>query len=472
MKDNVCGRQIAKEALDKYYRSAQSEFVAVFGRRRVGKTFLIREYLEDEIVFQFSGMANSGTEAQLQRFAQTIARYTKTEPQHLSNWIDALFQLERYIELLPYNGKKVVFIDELPWLDTPHSEFIPALETFWNNWASTRKDIFLIVCGSVTSWMMDNLINSHGGLYGRLTGQIPLSPFTLQECEEYFLHRGLHLSRYEICEAYMVFGGIPYYLNFIDPQRSLAGSIDFALFNPNGPLYDEYNNLFPAMFRRSENYVKVVNALSTNQYGMTRNEIIQSTNMTSGEGITRVLSNLERCGFIRKYSPLGTKEKYYQLIDFYVLFYHRFLKDRHKISDNFWTTMQRSATFYQWAGTRFELLVMQHTQQIKKNLKIEGVQTNIYSLRTYDTKGAAQIDAVLQRADNTANLCEMKFTEGLYAIDKTEDLRLRNRIQTLRALLPKRISIQLTLVTTYGLQSNQYTNQVNQTLTIDDLFVH
>ena len=230
MKDNVCGRQIAKEVLDKYYRSAQSEFVAVFGRRRVGKTFLIREYLEDEIVFQFSGMANSGTEAQLQCFAQTIAHYSKTEPQHLSNWIDALFQLEKYIELLPSNGKKVVFIDELPWLDTPHSEFIPALETFWNNWASARKDILLIVCGSVTSWMMDNLINSHGGLYGRLTGQIPLSPFTLQECEEYFQHRGLHLSRYEICEAYMVFGGIPYYLNFIDPQRSLAGSIDFALF--------------------------------------------------------------------------------------------------------------------------------------------------------------------------------------------------------------------------------------------------
>ena len=471
MKDNVCGRQIAKEALDKYYHSAKSEFVAVFGRRRVGKTFLIREYLEDEIVFQFSGMANSGTVPQLQSFAQTMSRYTKTEPKHLSNWLDALFQLEKYIETLPSGHKKVIFIDELPWLDTPRSEFIPALETFWNNWASARKDILLIVCGSVTSWMMDNLINSHGGLYGRLTGQIPLFPFTLQECEEYFQHRGLHLSRYEICEAYMVFGGIPYYLNFIDSQRSLAGSIDFVLFNPNGPLYDEYDNLFPAMFRRSENYIKVVNTLSTKQYGMTRTEIIQSTNMTSGEGITRVLSNLERCGFIRRYSPLGTKNKYYQLIDFYVLFYHRFLKDRSKINTNYWTNMQRSATFYQWAGTRFELLAILHTQQIKKYLKIEGVQTNIYSLRTYDPKGNMQIDAVLQRADNTANLCEMKFTEGQYAIDKAENLRLRNRIQALRTMLPKRMSIQVTLITSFGLQQNQYANQVNQTLTIDDLFM-
>ncbi len=470
MRVNVYGRQVAKEALDKYYRSDQSEFVAVFGRRRVGKTFLVREYLEDEIVFQFSGMANSTTGAQLQHFSQTLARYTNTSPQKPSNWLDAFFQLERYIEQMTSSAKKVIFIDELPWLDTPHSDFIAALEAFWNGWASARKDILLIVCGSVTSWMMDNLINNHGGLYGRLTGQIPLQPFTLQECEEYFHGRGLHLSRYEICEAYMIFGGIPYYLNFIDSQRSLAGSIDFALFNPNGPLYDEYNHLFPAMFRRAENYEKVVNSLAQRQYGMTRNEIIARTHLSSGEGLTRVLRNLERCGFVRCYSPMGTKEKLFQLIDFYVLFYHRFLKEKQKIDSTYWTKMQRTASFYQWAGTRFELLVIQHMEQIKKYLKIEGVQTDIYSLRTF-TNDAAQIDAVLQRADNTANLCEIKFTEGMFSIDKTEDLHLRNRLQALRALLPKRMSIQLTLVTTYGLQPNQYASQVNQTLTMDDLFV-
>ena len=471
MKENIYGRQVAKEALDKYYRSTQSEFVAVFGRRRVGKTFLIREYLEDEIVFQFSGMANSNQEAQLQRFSQTIARYTDSDtPKILRNWLDAFFQLEQYVEHLASAKKKVIFIDELPWLDTPQSDFIPALEAFWNGWASARKDILLIVCGSVTSWMMDNLINNHGGLYGRLTGQIPLSPFTLKECEEYFEGRGLHLSRYEICEAYMIFGGIPYYLNFIEQQRSLSGSIDFALFNPNGPLYDEYAHLFPAMFRHSENYEKIIEALAQRQFGMTRNEIIEQTKITSGKGLTRVLSNLERCGFIRRYSPIGTKEKQYQIVDFFVLFYHRFLKDRQKTEPAFWTNIQRTSTFYQWAGTRFELLVMQHVEQIKKYLKIEGVQTNVYSLRTYNNDGSVQIDAVLQRADNTANLCEMKFTEGAYAIDKTEDLHLRNRIQALRALLPKRMSIQLTLVTSFGLQPNQYSSQVNQTLTLDDLF--
>ena len=470
MKANVWGRQIAKEALDKYYHSGQSEFVAVFGRRRVGKTFLIREYMEDEMVFQFAGMANSTTDKQLQRFAQTLSHYTGTEPAAITDWLDAFYRLERYLEHIPSSGKKVVFIDELPWLDTPRSGFIPALEAFWNGWASARKDILLIVCGSVTSWMMDNLINNHGGLYGRLTGQIPLAPFTLAECEEYFLSRGMHLSRYEICEAYMIFGGIPYYLNAIDPQRSLAGSVDFALFNPNGPLYNEYDHLFPAMFRRSENYIKVVHALADRQYGMTRGELLEHTHMTSGEGITRVLSNLERCGFIRRYSPMGGKEKYYQLVDFYVLFYHRFLKDRQKIEPAYWTHIQRTSTFYQWAGTRFELLAIQHAEQIKRALKIEGVQTDMYSLRTYGSHGDTQIDAVLQRADNTANLCEMKFTEGLYTIDKSEDLNLRNRLQALRELLPKRMSIQLTFITSYGLQSNPYSNQVTQTLTMDDLF--
>jgi hypothetical protein len=470
MKANVYGRQIAKEALDKYYQSNQSEFVAVYGRRRVGKTFLIREYMEEEIVFQFSGMSNSTKDVQLQRFSQTLARYTNSEPLLFRSWLDAFYHLERYVEQLSIAGKKVVFIDELPWLDTPNAGFMQALESFWNNWASARKDILLIVCGSITSWMTDNLINNHGGLYGRLTGQILLQPFTLRECEEYMLARGLHLSRYEICEAYMIFGGIPYYLNVIDPKRSLAGSIDFALFNPNGPLYDEYNHLFPAMFRKADNYMKVVRALAQQLSGMTRTEIIDRTRMSSGEGLTRVLKNLELCGFIRCFSPIGTKEKYYQIIDFYVLFYHRFLRDKQKMDLNYWTNIQRTSTFYQWAGTHFEQLVMQHVEQIRKYLKIEGVQTHIYALRTNNPDGSAQIDAVLQRADNTVNLCEMKFTEGTYAIDKKEDMQLRNRMQALRNLLPKRMSMQLTLITTYGLQPNQYANQVNQTLTIDDLF--
>ncbi len=470
MKDNVRGRQHAKEALDKYLHSAQSEFIAVYGRRRVGKTFLIREYLEDEIVFQFSGMAKTPNKLQLQNFAQTLSRYAGKELPEPTNWLKAFDQLITYLSSIRREGKKVVFIDELPWLDTPRSNFLPAIENFWNNWASARHDIMLVVCGSVTSWMMDNLINNHGGLYGRLTGLIPLQPFTLVECEDYFTARGLHLSRYEICEAYMIFGGIPYYLNVIDPQRSLAGSVDFALFNPNGPLYDEYSHLFPAMFHNPENYVKVIKILATKLSGMTRKEIIDCSDFHSGEGLTTVLTNLVKCGFVRLYSPYGTKRKYYQLVDFYTLFYHRFLADRQKMSATFWTAIQRTNVFYQWAGTRFELLVLHHIDQLKRFLKIEGVQTEAYSWRSLQTDDGAQIDLVLQRADNTINLCEMKFTEGSYSISKQENLRLRNRMQELRTYMPKRMSLQLTLITTYGLEEGTYSGLVNQAMTLDELF--
>jgi uncharacterized protein len=474
MKDNILGRIEEQETLKQVYNSDQSEFVAICGRRRVGKTFLIREYFEGDIAFQCSGLSEKSTKEQLRNFYMTLRRYDKQAKDAPTDWLDAFDMLIDYLESIPVN-RKIVFLDELPWMDTSGSDFIPALEHFWNGWASARHDIVLIVCGSATSWMMDNLINNHGGLYGRLTNRIFLQPFNLGESEIFLKTKGINLSRYETAECYMILGGIPYYLNYLDSRISLAQNIDRLLFNPNGKLYDEFNNLYSSLFKGSENYVKVVSALSKKGKGLTRKEIINETGILSGNGLTTILENLGSCGFIRKYINYGssTRNSLYQLIDFFTLFYFRFLSSSSFRNLQSWAGLQRTPSFYAWAGYSFELLSLIHVDQIKKCLGISGVLSKTYSWRSIseDSEDAgSQVDLVIDRNDNTINLCEMKFSENEFSIDKDYEKNLRNKIATFMKETKSHKSIQLTFVTTYGVKKNSYSGIMQNEILLDDLY--
>lgn len=475
MIENIIGRKEEKELLARIWQSKQSEFVAVCGRRRVGKTFLVREYFEEQMVFQVSGIANGNTSEQLKNFYYTLCRYDSTVSEMPKDWIDAFELLIRYLSSLTLE-RKVVFLDELPWMDTFGGNFIAALEHFWNGWASARRDIVLIVCGSATSWMMDKLINNHGGLYGRLTHRIMLKAFSLGETEQFLQAKGVHLSRYEVAEAYMILGGIPYYLNMLDHRMSLAQNVDRLLFNPNGELYNEFDMLYRSLFSHSEVYVKVVECLNNRGYGMTRSEIVEATGLKSGKMLTTVLANLESCGFIRKYASYGCADRkaLYQLVDFFTLFYFRFLRKSSFRNLQYWSALQRTPRFYAWAGVSFEILAMEHIDQIKKKLGISGVATSVYSWRSRSAeKGnerAAQIDMVIERADNTINLCEMKFSEDEYVISKDYDKMLRNKIVRFQEETKSRKSIQLTFVTSYGLKKGMYAGIAQNEVVLDDLF--
>lgn len=476
MISNIIGREYEKEALARIYSSSQSEFVAVCGRRRVGKTFLVREYFEQDMVFQSSGLAGGNTQEQLKNFYYTLRRYDHTVTTMPNDWIDAFEMLIAYIETLDNVERKVVFLDELPWMDTAGAGFVSAIEHFWNGWASTRKDIVLIVCGSATSWMMDKLINNHGGLYGRLTYRLFLAPFSLHESETFLESRGMMLSRYETAELYMILGGIPYYLSLLDERLSVAQNIDRLLFNPNGLLYNEFTMLYRSLFKDSEAYVKVVECLNKRGYGMSRTDIAEATGMKSGKALTTVLNNLESCGFIRKYSYYGcsTKKALFQLVDFFTLFYFRFLRDSSFRNLQFWGALQRTPRFYSWAGISFEILAMTHIRQIKQKLGISGVATNIYSWRSraVDNPGgrAAQIDLVIERGDNTVNLCEMKFSESEFTISKDYDAVLHNKVACFISETKTRKSIQLTFVSSYGLKRNTYSGIAQNEVLLDDLF--
>ena len=470
---SIIGRNAEQKILEKVYTSSKSEFVAVCGRRRIGKTFLIKEFFEGKFSFTMAGLAQGGTKEQLANFNNSIERqYPDVGLKPASNWLDAFENLILCLSSVR-KKRKIVFLDELPWMDTHKSNFVMALEHFWNAWAYMRNDIVLIVCGSSTSWMMDKLINNHGGLHNRLTKSVFLNPFSLYEAEKLLQKQGMDLSRYETAECYMIFGGIPYYLNMLDADKSLAQNVDSLLFDKQGELHHEFDNLYAALFKNSEDYIAVVTALAAKRGGMTRNELTKCTVLTSGGGLSKILNNLVSCGFVRAYHDMASGRKtIYQLVDFFTLFYFYFMIGKNSYSSGFWMGIQGTPKYNTWAGLGFELLALHHILPMKKRLGISGVMTEEFAWRKHAEEGkGAQVDLVLLRKDKTANLCEMKFSESSYNIDRKENENLRNRIASFRQDLNKpSYSIRLTMVTSFGLTKGKYNDIVADQVVLDDLF--
>jgi len=468
--ENLVGRFKEAKILKDAVNSRKSEFIAVYGRRRVGKTFLIREVFEHDFSFYLTGIANVNTQQQL---AQFYARITVHFPsQHElaapANWFDAFNLLIRLLEQQNNGQKKIIFLDELPWLDTHKSNFIPALEHFWNSWASARKDIVLIVCGSAASWMINNLLRNRGGLHNRVTERIKLEPFSLAEVKLFFEMKHINFDPYQIVVCYMVFGGIPYYLERISPGLSAMQNINKLCFERNAPFRMEYEDLYASLFKHAKKHQAVINALSTKNKGLTRKQIIKLTGLSNGGGLTRILTELEESSFIRSYRNFGKnkKEKLFQLVDLYSLFYLNFIKNSSPDDENFWINATESPTFRTWSGYAFEMVCLHHVTQIKKALGISIVQTSVYSWQSK----AAQIDLIIDRKDQVINLCEMKFSFAPYIITKKYADALRQKSDQFRQATETNKAIFLTMITTYGVAKNKHDYLVQNDLTMEDLF--
>jgi uncharacterized protein len=470
---SIVGRHREIEILNKYYSSSNSEFVAVYGRRRVGKTFLIRTVFDQKFTFQLTGIGNATLKQQLTNFHLSIQKQNPTTTfLPATSWIDAFQQLISCLEKSSCN-KKVVFFDELPWFDTAGSGFIQALEHFWNSWASARTDILLITCGSAASWMINKLINNKGGLHNRVTGRMKLLPFSLGECEEFLNSKKTVLDRYQLVQLYMVLGGIPFYWDEVQPGLSAAQNIENICFAENGLLRNEFNNLYSSLFSKSERHVAIVKTMAQKSTGLTREEIIAGSGLANAGSATRLLEELETSGFIRKYVPFGKKMRnsLYQLTDFYSLFYLKFIENARLMEQNNWLSMIDSPKWRAWSGYAFEQVCMYHVQQLKMALGISGVQTEVSSWRSSTSAKGTQIDLVIDRRDQVINLCEMKFSINPFIIDKSYATDLQNKIGTFRSETGTRKSVFLTLVTTFGLQQNSYSASLIQNdLRMDILF--
>lgn len=474
----LIGRGIETSVLKNALLSTSSEFIAVYGRRRVGKTYLIRETYGGNFSFYHTGIANARRKVQLERFATALQKQGLSSGKIPTNWYKAFDMLEEGLTKLP-QGKKVVFIDELPWMDSQRSNFVSALEAFWNGWASARNDIVLVVCGSATSWMADKLINARGGLHNRLTHRIRLEPFTLAECERFLTARGIVATRMQILEYYMVMGGVPYYWNYIEKGRSPAQNIDAMFFNPGGELRGEYNHLYASLFRKPQRHIAIVAALGTKKAGMTREELLGATRLADNGAFGKALSELVECGFVRRYRMPGRKThgSVFQLIDNFTLFHFRFLADLDEDDDGVWMDMQNSSAINVWRGLSFERVCLAHAEQIKRALGISGVRTKLYAWRSQNVGGkngagahGAQIDLLIERADNAVNICEMKYSASEYEIDREESRRMLNRRDRFISEERCKGAVYLTFVTTCGLAHNMYWNDVQSEVTLDDLF--
>jgi hypothetical protein len=477
--EQFIGRTEEIARLERFLASERSEFVAVYGRRRIGKTFFVRHVIRNRETFSVTAMDNVSMSDQLLNFNMALRMRFHTERQ-AKNWIEAFALLAECLENTK-KGEKIIFIDELPWFDTPKSRFVSALEHFWNSWASARSDVKLIVCGSATSWMINKLINNRGGLHNRITHSILLKPFTLAECERYFEVYGFDYSRQEIADCYMVMGGVPYYFTFMETGYSVAQNVDRMFFASGSELQNEFNNLYRSLFKQAENHIAIVKALAVKGKGLSRSEIVEATKITNNGDLSIKLQELENCGLIRSYTPFSvnrrktssvrkSRETLYQLVDFYTLFYLKMMQQNAFNNPHFWTELQGNPLHSVWSGYAFEMLCLAHVAQIKAALGISGVQSAVCSWFGTNGEESAQIDLLIDRNDKTINICEMKYADGDFTIDKDDDEAFRTRIKVFREVTKTRKSLMFTLVTTNGLKKNKYSSRVQKLITLDDLF--
>lgn len=475
-KQRLIGRKYEASLLSDALLSDESELVVVYGRRRVGKTFLVNEFFNNTFDFKYTGIFQQSTSMQLERFAVSLEDQFGTSLRTPANWYEAFDQLKTQLKEVSHEGKKVVFIDEMPWLDTEKSNFVSALESFWNGWAAAEGDILLIACGSATSWITDTLLGDQGGLFNRAALRIYIKPFSLAETEEYLVSKGIVWSRYDIAECYMIMGGIPFYLKQLNPRWSYTQNIDNIFFREKGLLWDEFDHLYRTLFKQPDNYITIVEALAKKRMGLTRKEIIEATHLPDNGKLGKMLRNLESNEFIRPYNYFGNKKQdtIYQLSDFYTMFYFTYIKEFYGRDSHFWTNSLDNPSRQAWAGYTFEQLCKSHIEQIRSSIGVGAVLCNISSWfckgdRNTERKGA-QIDLLIDRRDRVISICEMKYSINEFTIDADYEASLRNKMEVFRQETKTNKSLQLVMITTYGVKQGKYSNRVQVQVVLDDLF--
>ena len=476
---NIIGRKQQIEELTTLFHKKQSQFVAVYGRRRVGKTFLVRELFKEHFAFYHTGVSpleledTKLLETQLEAFHSTLIRYGAAHSSRPKNWMEAFDHLTNLLENHDKEKRMVVFIDEMPWMDTPRSGFVTAFEHFWNGWGAGQDNLMLIVCGSATSWIQDNLINSYGGLYERVNAEIQLSPFTLHEAEELLKSQEVTLTRYDILQLYMAVGGIPMYLSYVQPGLSLAQIIDSLYFDHKAKLKDEFERVFNSLFRSPEPYKSIIRLLAMRQSGYSRDEISEKTGIVTGKSLSQTLHALEASDFIERYKPFENNKRnfQYRLVDPFCLFYLDQVEGRAR-SEHFWRDNENYPALNTWRGRAFENACLSHVEQVKTALGVSGVSSEnaAWTMRGMDGQKGMQIDLIISRSDRVINLCEMKFVNTDFEVKSDYEKKLRERLQWMIDHVSRTHNVQMTLVTTYGLKYGIHSGIFQKTVTLDSLF--
>jgi AAA+ ATPase superfamily predicted ATPase len=474
---NLIGRENEIQILTDALQSNQAELIAVYGRRRVGKTYLIRQFYADRILFEFTGMKESSLATQLENFVLSIstALNLETEIAPPNNWLQAFHILIRLLEKRLSSKKQVIFLDEFPWIDTPRSNFLAAFDHFWNSWASKQNNLVIVICGSAASWMIQNIVSNKGGLHNRLTRRIRLLPFSLYETKVFLQHHKVQLDHYQLLQLYMTTGGIPHYLKEVKIGESATQAIDRLCFTNDGILRDEFKNLYIALFDKADRHINIVKALANKRSGMNRNEIMETCHLSSGGSVTKVLDELLESGFILNYIPFNknTKDTIYKLSDEYSIFYLKFIENSKATGAGTWQTKSTGASYKSWSSLAFENICLKHIPLIKKKLGISGIYTeqSVWRFSPKDKSDGTQIDLLIDRQDNCINLCEIKFSIHPFVVSKKYSETLNAKKMIFLEQNTSKKSVFITLISTFGAKINEhFVSTVQNQVTMEALF--
>lgn len=461
----LAGREAERAELDDALASNRAELIAVHGRRRVGKTYLVRASYQQHLCFELTGMRDASLNVQLANFTRALSQRVNYALEVPRSWVDAFELLKRYLtEELSHRVRKVVFLDELPWLASARSGFLSALDHFWNSFGSRQANLILVICGSAASWMIVNVLHHKGGLHNRVTRSLALKPFNLHETQAFLKGRGMKWEPDQTLELYMAVGGVPYYLDYVRKGRSAAQTIDALFFSANAPLREEFTQLYASLFEHHERHLKVIRALAKRHSGLTRQQLRQESGFSTGGALTTVLSELESTGFILRTVPFGKthRDAHFRLVDAFTLFHLRWAVTRTHEGPH-WIHRRSTPAGIAWAGYAFENVCLSHVRQIKKALGISGILTEESSwqhrARSKQDQGA-QIDLLIDRPDRVVNLCEMKHSSSPFVIDKKYAQWLRERAEVFRRATGTSKTLFNTFITTRGVVRNEYAEEV------------
>ncbi len=485
---DIVSRQDEIESLQQMLDSDIPEFLALFGRRRVGKTFLIRQFFQDKdvVFFNVTGSKDGLMHEQINHFTERMAEtfYGSADLKEGKNWDEAFKRLTQAMKQQAPGDKKIVlFFDELPWMATHRSRLVQNLDYYWNQYWSDDARIKLVVCGSSASWILNKIVRSKGGLYNRITRKIHLEPFNLPETKEFLKSIGVKLSNKQILLLYMVTGGVPYYLRRVEKGLTAIQIIEKMAFNKKAFLLEEFNNLFDSLFNDGEIYTKIVRMISRHRYGIGKQELMNKLGKHAQGGSTAErLKNLEETGFIMSFMPLYHKKRgvYYRVSDEYALFYLRWIEpirnslQRQALSTGNWQAMHNSPEWNNWLGYAFEAVCYKHLPAIRDTLKISPTavaDTWRFVPRKNSDERGAQIDLLFDRKDDAVTICEIKYSSNPYVITKDYVDNLKRKMEVFQKQTKTKKQLFIAIVAAMGLKNNYYAEDIcNGVVTLDDLF--
>lgn len=472
--EKLIGRQTEIKRLREMAESPRAEFLAVYGRRRVGKTFLVNQVFEEQFSFKMTGVIGGSLKDQFASFTDAMDDYGYAMPKQPENWMEAFIMLKNALKkVVAKQDRCIIFIDELPAMDAENSNVASAVGYFWNQWASLHDNIVFIICGSATSWMITNVIDSKGGLHDRLTQEMIIHPFTLKEVEAYLDVHNFVWNRLMVLQAYMIFGGIPYYLSLLEKNESLVQNVDRLFFSRDTKMRREFRRLFNTLYKNPHRYIEIVKLLAKSQRGLTRQQIANELKCANNGHLGNRLDDLVYCDLIRKNvvreKQIKRRDAIYQLCDFFSLFYLTFI-DRAELELDYWSHHINTPEINTWMGLTYEKVCMAHIEQIKNALGIDGISSLNYSWRSNTSNPAAQIDIIIERADRIVNVCEVKYSQSEYELNKEEYEKISKRAATFIKETNLSYTPWLTLITTVGLAKGKYSGMIQSVVTLDNLF--